>query len=80
MGGLESQMRNIAMGAWLHDIASCDTGCILLKPGPLTDEERASCNATHRSGMTGESIRSLPTPRKSSSLIMNGAMQRIPRA
>ena len=34
-------MRNIAMGAWLHDIgklAISDT--ILLKPGPLTDEER----------------------------------------
>jgi HD-GYP domain-containing protein (c-di-GMP phosphodiesterase class II) len=41
MGGLENQMRNIAMGAWLHDIgklAISDT--ILLKPGPLTDEER----------------------------------------
>ena len=41
MGGMENQMRNIAMGAWLHDIgklAISDT--ILLKPGPLTDEER----------------------------------------
>ena len=41
MGGLENQMRNIAMGAWLHDIgklAISDT--ILLKPGPLTEEER----------------------------------------
>jgi HD-GYP domain-containing protein (c-di-GMP phosphodiesterase class II) len=34
-------MRNIAMGAWLHDIGKLaipDT--ILLKPGPLTGEER----------------------------------------
>jgi response regulator RpfG family c-di-GMP phosphodiesterase len=41
MGGMEKQMRNIAMGAWLHDIgklAISDT--ILLKPGPLTEEER----------------------------------------
>jgi response regulator RpfG family c-di-GMP phosphodiesterase len=41
VGGLDYQLRNIAMGAWLHDIgklAISDT--ILLKPGPLTDEER----------------------------------------
>jgi response regulator RpfG family c-di-GMP phosphodiesterase len=42
MGGLESQMRNIAMGAWLHDIGKLAIpDAILLKPGPLTDEERA---------------------------------------
>jgi response regulator RpfG family c-di-GMP phosphodiesterase len=42
MGDLESQMRNIAMGAWLHDIGKLAiTDAILLKPGPLTDEERA---------------------------------------
>jgi response regulator RpfG family c-di-GMP phosphodiesterase len=41
MGGLESQMRNIAMGAWLHDIGKLAIpDAILLKPGPLTDEER----------------------------------------
>ena len=41
MGGLESQMRNIAMGAWLHDIGKLAiSDAILLKPGPLTDEER----------------------------------------
>jgi len=41
MGGLESQMRNIAMGAWLHDIGKLAVSdAILLKPGPLTDEER----------------------------------------
>jgi len=42
MGGLESQMRNIAMGTWLHDIGKLAIpDAILLKPGPLTDEERA---------------------------------------
>ena len=48
MGGLESQMRNIAMGAWLHDIGKLAIpDAILLKPGPLTDEERAimQCHA-----------------------------------
>ena len=41
MGGLESQMRNIAMGAWLHDIGKLAVSdAILLKPGSLTDEER----------------------------------------
>jgi response regulator RpfG family c-di-GMP phosphodiesterase len=41
MGDLDNQMRNIAMGAWLHDIGKLAiTDAILLKPGPLTDEER----------------------------------------
>jgi response regulator RpfG family c-di-GMP phosphodiesterase len=41
IGGLEKEMRNIAMGAWLHDIGKLAIpDAILLKPGPLTDEER----------------------------------------
>jgi response regulator RpfG family c-di-GMP phosphodiesterase len=41
MGGLEKQMRNIAMGAWLHDIGKLAiSDAILLKPGPLSDSER----------------------------------------
>jgi len=41
MQGLEKEMRNIAMGAWLHDIGKLAIpDGILLKPGPLTDEER----------------------------------------
>src|SRR5437762_8167199 len=41
MGGLEAQMRNIGMGAWLHDIGKLAiSDGILLKPGALTDEER----------------------------------------
>ncbi len=41
MRGLEKQMRNIAMGAWLHDIGKLAiSDAILLKPGPLTDKER----------------------------------------
>ena len=41
MGGLEQQLKNTAMGAWLHDIGKLAIpDSILLKPGPLTDEER----------------------------------------
>jgi response regulator RpfG family c-di-GMP phosphodiesterase len=41
MGGLESQLKNIAMGAWLHDIGKLAIpDAILLKPGALTEEER----------------------------------------
>jgi response regulator RpfG family c-di-GMP phosphodiesterase len=41
LGGLEQQLRNIAMGAWLHDIGKLAIAdAILLKPGPLTAEER----------------------------------------
>jgi response regulator RpfG family c-di-GMP phosphodiesterase len=41
MGGLDKQMRDIAMGAWLHDIGKLAIpDAILLKPGPLSDEER----------------------------------------
>ncbi len=41
MGGLDKQMKNIGMGAWLHDIGKLAIpDAILLKPGPLTDQER----------------------------------------
>src|SRR5438445_12456055 len=41
MGGLEKQMRNIAMGARLHDIGKLAISDeILLKPDPITEEER----------------------------------------
>jgi putative nucleotidyltransferase with HDIG domain len=41
MGGAEQQVRSIAIGAWLHDIGKLAIpDAILLKPGPLTDEER----------------------------------------
>ena len=40
MGGLEHQLRTIAMGSWLHDIGKLAIpDRILLKPGPLTEEE-----------------------------------------
>ena len=42
MGGTEQQLRNITMGAWLHDIGKLGIpDRILLKPGALTDQERA---------------------------------------
>jgi response regulator RpfG family c-di-GMP phosphodiesterase len=41
LGGLDHQLRDIAMGAWLHDIGKLAiSDAILLKPGPLTLEER----------------------------------------
>jgi response regulator RpfG family c-di-GMP phosphodiesterase len=41
MGGLDKQMKNIGMGAWLHDIGKLAVpDAILLKPGPLTEQER----------------------------------------
>jgi response regulator RpfG family c-di-GMP phosphodiesterase len=42
MGYTEDQLRGLGMGAWLHDIGKLAIpDGILLKPGPLTDEERA---------------------------------------
>jgi response regulator RpfG family c-di-GMP phosphodiesterase len=41
VGGLEDQLQNIAMGAWLHDIGKLAIpDGILLKPGALNDQER----------------------------------------
>jgi response regulator RpfG family c-di-GMP phosphodiesterase len=41
MGGLDSELRNLGMGAWLHDIGKLAIpDGILLKPGSLTDKER----------------------------------------
>ena len=40
IGGLEQQLRTMAMGAWLHDIGKLAIpDRILLKPGPLLDHE-----------------------------------------
>jgi putative nucleotidyltransferase with HDIG domain len=41
IGGLEDQLRTLAMGAWLHDIGKLAIpDSILLKPGALTGAER----------------------------------------
>jgi response regulator RpfG family c-di-GMP phosphodiesterase len=41
VGGLDHQLKNIAMGAWLHDIGKLAiSDSILLKPGRLTEDER----------------------------------------
>jgi cyclic di-GMP phosphodiesterase len=41
IGGTEQQFQSTAMGAWLHDIGKLGIpDAILLKPGPLTSEER----------------------------------------
>jgi response regulator RpfG family c-di-GMP phosphodiesterase len=41
IGGTAQQLKNLAMGAWLHDIGKLAiSDAILLKPGPLTEEER----------------------------------------
>jgi response regulator RpfG family c-di-GMP phosphodiesterase len=40
IGGLEQEIRSIAMGAWLHDIGKLAIpDRVLLKPGPLTDSQ-----------------------------------------
>jgi response regulator RpfG family c-di-GMP phosphodiesterase len=41
MNGTPEQLKNLAMGAWLHDIGKLAIpDAILFKPGPLTAEER----------------------------------------
>jgi len=41
MQGTSKQLKSLTMGAWLHDIGKLAIpDAILLKPGPLTDEER----------------------------------------
>lgn len=41
IGGLESELSKLGMGAWLHDIGKLAIpDGILLKPGPLTERER----------------------------------------
>ena len=41
IGGLENQLRTLAMGAWLHDIGKLAIpDSILLKPGALNEQER----------------------------------------
>jgi response regulator RpfG family c-di-GMP phosphodiesterase len=41
LGGLENQLRTLAMGAWLHDIGKLGIpDSILLKPGALSADER----------------------------------------
>lgn len=41
IGGLEKELRSLGMGAWLHDIGKLAIpDAILLKPGPLTEQER----------------------------------------
>jgi cyclic di-GMP phosphodiesterase len=42
MNGTPAQLKSLAMGAWLHDIGKLAIAdAILLKPGALTEEERA---------------------------------------
>jgi response regulator RpfG family c-di-GMP phosphodiesterase len=51
IGGLDQQIRSIAMGAWLHDIGKLAIpDRILLKPGPLTDDEWQIMRAHARIG------------------------------
>ena len=59
MGSLEKQMRNIAMGAWLHDIGKLAiSDAILLKPGPLTEQERKAMQHHVRIGY--DMVRGIP--------------------
>src|SRR5229473_627751 len=56
LGGLEDQLKNIAMGACLHDIGKLATpDGILLKPGALSDHERWDGSGYPR-GLRGDEI------------------------
>lgn len=69
LGGLEDQLKNIAMGAWLHDIGKLAIpDGILLKPGALNDQERA---VMQRHVMIGyDLVRSIPFLAEASEIIV----------
>jgi HD-GYP domain-containing protein (c-di-GMP phosphodiesterase class II) len=51
MHGTVRQLKSLAMGAWLHDIGKLAVpDAILLKPGPLTEEERRIIQGHVRTG------------------------------
>jgi response regulator RpfG family c-di-GMP phosphodiesterase len=69
LGGLEDQLKNIAMGAWLHDIGKLAIpDRILLKPGALNDQERT---VMQRHVVIGyDLIKGIPFLSKASELIL----------
>ncbi len=69
VGGLEGQLKNIAMGAWLHDIGKLAIpDGILLKPGALNDEERT---VMQRHVMIGyDLVRGIPFLAEASEIIV----------
>jgi response regulator RpfG family c-di-GMP phosphodiesterase len=69
LGGLDQQFRNIAMGAWLHDIGKLAiSDAILLKPGPLTDEERQVMQRHVQIGY--DLVRGIPFLREAAEIIL----------
>jgi response regulator RpfG family c-di-GMP phosphodiesterase len=69
LGGLEDQLQNIAMGAWLHDIGKLAIpDGILLKPGALNDQERT---VMQRHVMIGyDLVKGIPFLAEASELIL----------
>jgi response regulator RpfG family c-di-GMP phosphodiesterase len=69
LGGLEDQLKSIAIGAWLHDIGKLAIpDGILLKPGPLSDQERT---VMQRHVMIGyDLIKGIPFLAEASELIL----------
>jgi putative nucleotidyltransferase with HDIG domain len=69
LGGLEDQLKNIAMGAWLHDIGKLAIpDGILLKSGALDDQERA---VMQRHVMLGyDLVRGIPFLAEASEIIV----------
>jgi response regulator RpfG family c-di-GMP phosphodiesterase len=69
LGGLEDQLKNIAMGAWLHDIGKLAIpDGILLKPGALNEQERA---VMQRHVMIGyDLVRGIPFLAEASEIIV----------
>jgi len=69
LGGLEDQLKNIAMGACLHDIGKLATpDGILLKPGALNDQER--CVMQRHVVIGYELVKGIPFLAEASELIL----------
>jgi response regulator RpfG family c-di-GMP phosphodiesterase len=69
MHGTPRQLRSLAMGAWLHDIGKLAIpDAILLKPGPLTQEERRIIQGHVRTGY--ELVNRIPFLKEAAEIIL----------
>ena len=69
IGGLEKEIRNLGMGAWLHDIGKLAIpDAILLKPGVLDESERQAMQQHVRIGY--ELVRRIPFLTEAAEIIL----------
>lgn len=69
LGATQPELRTVAMGAWLHDIGKLATpDAILLKPGPLTEDERAVMQRHVQIGY--DLVKSIPFLSKAAEIIL----------